>query len=171
MEKVKPNILVSACLLGVNCNYKGCHSFDFTKDTVLWEQLLKNYNVIPVCPEQLGGLCTPRIPSELTGSASDVFGGRALVISKQNVNVTENFVKGARETLRLAKLYNVQFAILKSKSPSCGVNSVYDGTFKGILIPGKGMTAYLLDKEHFNTYSEDKIEEILKCTLSDFADK
>ena len=135
--------MISACLLGVNCNYKGGCSYDFTKDSRFWSNLKTKFNIIPICPEQQGGLPTPRIPSEL-------------------------FVKGAEEILRIARLYSVQYAVLKSKSPSCGVKSVYDGTFKGVLIPGMGYTAYLLNKSNIRLFDEKDFCDFLKCTISNF---
>lgn len=164
----KITIMMSACLLGVNCNYKGGCSFDFTKDSHLWSILSSKYNIIPICPEQRGGLPTPRIPSELLNKASDIELGKGKIVSKTGADVTANFVKGAVETLRLARLYSVQFAVLKSKSPSCGTKSVYDGSFNGILVDGQGYTAYLLNKAGIRTVDETEFCELEKCTLSDF---
>ena len=160
--------MMSACLLGVNCNYKGGCSYDFTKDNRFWANLKSKYNIIPICPEQQGGLPTPRIPSELLNRAEEIEQGKGRIISKEGVDVTHNFVKGAEEILRIARLYSVQFAVLKSKSPSCGVKSVYDGTFKGVLIDGKGYTAYLLNKSNIRLFDENDFCDFLKCTLSDF---
>ena len=159
---------MSACLLGVNCNYKGGCSYDFTKDSRFWSQLTSKYNIIPVCPEQQGGLPTPRIPSELLSKAEDIELGKGKIISKEGKDVTHNFVKGAEEIVRISRLYSVQFAVLKSKSPSCGVKSVYDGSFNGVLIDGKGYTAYLLNKSGVSLFDESDFCDFLKCTLSEF---
>ena len=135
--------LVSACLLGVNCKYDGGNN---RNEKVI--SLLKDEILIPVCPEQLGGLPTPRVPSEIKGDR---------VYSIEGKDLTENFIKGAKETLRIAKLYGVKEAIFKDGSPSCGVNYVYDGTFKGKKIKGKGITVRLLEKEGIKVISEKDI--------------
>ena len=119
-------ILVSACLLGIDCKYNAKNN---KNEQVL--KLLKDHDLVPVCPEIMGGLPTPRIPAEI----------------HQNKDVTKQYQKGAEETLKIAKLYNCQTAILKEKSPSCGCGKIYDGTFTGTLIDGDGITARLL-KEH-----------------------
>lgn len=126
-------ILVSACLLGIDCKYNGKNN---KNETVL--ELLKDHDLIPVCPEIMGGLPTPRIPSEINGNK---------VITRGGKNVTKQYQKGAEEALKIAKLYNCQTAILKEKSPSCGCGKIYDGKFTGTLIDGDGITARLL-KEH-----------------------
>jgi uncharacterized protein YbbK (DUF523 family) len=126
-------ILVSACLAGVNCNYKGrsCE-----KESVV--ELVKEGRAIMACPEQLGGLGTPRPPAEIKN-------GRVLTI--QGDDITEAFLAGANEVLKICKKYNCQKAILKSNSPSCGCGKICNGNFEGILIDGYGITAALL-KEH-----------------------
>ena len=159
---------MSACLLGVNCNYKGGCSFDFSKDSRFWLKLCSKYNIIPICPEQQGGLPTPRIPSELLDTAENIALGKGKIINKEGTEVTQNFVKGANEIYRLARLYKVQFAVLKSKSPSCGVKTVYDGTFSGVLLEGQGYTAYLLSKLNIKLFDESDFCDFEKCTLSDF---
>ena len=126
-------ILVSACLLGIDCKYNGKNN---KNDKII--ELLKDHELIPVCPEILGGLPTPRIPAEIHQNK---------VIAKDGKDVTKQYQKGAEETLKIAKLYNCHTAILKEKSPSCGCGKVYDGTFTGTLINGDGITARLL-KEH-----------------------
>lgn len=122
---MKENILVSACLIGIKCRYDGSSSLS---EKVLEDQ--KNYNFIPVCPEQLGGLSTPRVPSEIINTK---------VITKMGNDVTDNFNKGVQEALKLLKIFNCKKAILKSKSPMCGCNLIYDGSFSGKLIRGDGM--------------------------------
>ena len=125
MEKEK--ILVSACLLGINCKYDGNNNMN---EKVL--DYLKDKEVIPVCPEIYGGLTTPRTPSEIVGDK---------VITKDKIDVTKEYLKGAEETLKLGKLFNVKKALLKAKSPSCGNKEIYDGTFTGNKIIGMGITA------------------------------
>lgn len=126
MEK----ILVSACLLGLNCKYDGGNNYSEEID-----EFLKDYDVIPICPEIMGGLPTPRVPSEVLGDK---------VITKEGKDVTLQFKKGAEEVLFLAKKYNIKKALLKSKSPSCGNGQIYDGSFSHTLVDGDGVTAKLL---------------------------
>ena len=128
MEKEK--ILVSACLLGVNCKYDGGNNQSEEID-----EFLKNYEIIPICPEIMGGLPTPRCASEKIGDK---------VVTKEGNDVTQQFKKGANECLFLAKKYNIKKALLKLKSPSCGIGKIYDGTFTHTEIDGYGVTAELL---------------------------
>lgn len=126
-------VLVSACLAGVPCRYDGS-AFPCPAVVLLVEQ----GRAVPVCPEQLGGLPTPRAPMELRN-------GR--VMAKSGADCTDAFSSGARQGLDLARLHGCVRAILKSRSPSCGSGLVYDGTFSGCLVPGDGVFAALL-KEH-----------------------
>lgn len=128
--------LVSACLAGVNCKYSGGNNID--EDIV---KLVEEGRAVLVCPEQLGGLSTPRLPSEIVEEDDE-----RKVISKDGEDVTEAFVKGAEETLKIAKMMNIKKAILKSRSPSCGYGKIYDGTFSSTLRDGNGFTADLLEK-------------------------
>ena len=127
-------ILVSACLCGVNCKYNGKNNLN---EEML--ELLKKGEVLLVCPEQMGGLETPRNPSEIK-----IINNEVKVFMKDGRDVTENYKKGAEEVLRLAKELNINKAILKKKSPSCGCGEIYDGTFTGTLTKGNGITAALL---------------------------
>ena len=135
---MKEKILVSACLLGLNCKYDGGNNYSEEID-----EFLKDYDVIPICPEIMGGLPTPRVPSEVLGDK---------VVNKEGIDVTPQFNKGAKEVLFLAKKYNIKKALLKAKSPSCGNGQIYDGTFSHTLIDGDGVTTKLL--------KENGIEEI-----------
>lgn len=141
--KNNEKILVSACLLGVNCKYNGKNN---ENEKII--KLLKNCNIIPVCPEQLGGLATPRTPAEIINNK---------VITKDNINVTLEYTKGAMQTLNIAKKFNVSKAILKSKSPSCGKDTIYDGTFSSTLTNGNGITTKLLLKNNIEVISSDEI--------------
>ncbi len=125
-------IIVSACLAGYRCRYDG----KTNQDPSIVE-LVRRGEAIPVCPEMLGGLPCPRIPSERTADGSGVF-------AKDGKDVTEAFRLGADETLRIARLYGCTHAILKARSPSCGYGQVYDGSFSGTLRSGNGVTADLL---------------------------
>ena len=123
-------ILVSACLAGFPCHYDGTSK---TNEKIV--QLVREDKAIPVCPEQLGGLTTPRLPSEIRN-------GR--VFSSEGRDVTPEFEKGAAAVLQIAKEYGCTKAILKARSPSCGKGQIYDGTFSGKLVDGNGKTTELL---------------------------
>lgn len=142
------NILVSACLLGVECRYN--------KKGVLNPQvkeLLGRHHLIPVCPEIMGGLATPRTPAERQD-------GR--VVTRDGEDVTAAYEKGARETLKLAELYGCRAAILKERSPSCGSSRIYDGTFSGKLTEGEGVCAGLLRNHGIKIYGESQIHRLLE---------
>lgn len=140
---MKEKILVSACLLGIDCKYSGGNNLN---EKVL--EYIKDYEVIPVCPEIMGGLSTPRPPSERIGDK---------VLNNQGTNVTNEYTKGALETLKLAKLFNVKKALLKAKSPSCGKGKIYDGTFTSTLIEGNGVTVDLLESNGIEVISEQDL--------------
>lgn len=143
--------IVSACLAGVKCKY---NAKDNCEPKI--QALLGREKVQLVCPEQLGGLTTPRPPAEIvSGSGEDVLSGKAKVVTKNGVDVTDSFVRGAKETLRIAQLSGAKGAILKEGSPSCGSSLIYDGTFQGVKQPGQGVTAALLRKEGLRVYSEN----------------
>ncbi|MBQ5992660.1 MAG: DUF523 domain-containing protein [Clostridia bacterium] len=125
-------IIVSACLAGFRCRYDGKTVPD--ADVVA---LVKRGEAIPVCPEMLGGLPCPRVPAERTADGTHV-------LSREGADVTEAFLRGASETLRLARLYGCDKAVLKARSPSCGCGRIYDGTFSGTLKDGVGVTAQTL---------------------------
>jgi len=144
----KKNILVSACLLGYNCRYDGnnCLNNNIIK-------LKEKYHFIPVCPEQLGGLNTPRKPAEIIGD-------NVYTIDKKYV--TNEYLLGAKKTLEIGKKYNCQYAILKQSSPSCGSSNIYDGTFSGVKIEGKGITTKLLEENGIIVFSENDIDNLEK---------
>ncbi len=139
----KETILVSACLLGVNCKYDGSNNEQ--KNLLSY---LEGKEVIPICPEQLGGLKTPRESAERKGHK---------VLTKSGTDVTLEYQKGAEETLHLARLFGAKKAILKSKSPSCGVGQIYDGSYTHTLVDGDGVTAELLKKEGIEVISSEEI--------------
>ena len=140
---MKKNILVSACLLGQSCRYDGkskpCERVIALKDT---------YNLIPICPEVMGGLPTPRTPSEICGE---------LVLMKDGRNVTENYNRGAQKALEIARENACTVAILKEKSPSCGAGRIYEGSFTLKFIEGDGITAALLKKNGICVIGESEI--------------
>lgn len=146
-------LIVSACLLGINCNYRGKNSLS----TELLK-LLDRYVLVPVCPEQLGGLETPRKCSEIKGGRG--WNQNARVITQSGKDVTSEFLKGAEETLKVAVLTGASLAILKSRSPSCGSSNVYDGSFNSIIVPGSGVTAWYLRQNGIEVYNENELSFI-----------
>ena len=125
-------IAVSACLLGENCKYNGGNNYsEKVRDYA------KGHEVIPVCPEVLGGLSIPREPAEIVN---------CIVSLKDGTSVDKEFRQGAKEALKIVKEQNADIVILQSRSPSCGVNTVYDGSFSGEIISGQGIFADLLRK-------------------------
>jgi len=143
-------IIVSACLAGINCKYNGGNNAD---DRII--ELVSKGQAIPLCPEQLGGCPTPRLKTEIEkGSGAEVLDGKCRVVREDGRDMTEEFLKGAQETLKIARLLNVKKAILKSKSPSCGCSKVYDGTFSKKLIDGNGVASELLLRNGIKVISE-----------------
>ncbi len=144
-------ILVSACLLGINCKYNGKNN---RNPFVL--ELGEKVPLVPVCPEQLGGLPTPRVGAEISGGAGkQVLEKKARVVNHQGEEVTSYFLKGAAETLRLAEIMGSNMAILKSHSPSCGSGFIYSGEFDGKLKEGDGVTAALLKEKGLLVLNEN----------------
>ena len=141
-------VLISACLLGVSCRYDGA-----SKPHSLAAALARCHELVPVCPEQLGGLATPRPPAERQGNR---------VVTRSGTEVPEAFCRGAAGTLRLCKALNCQAAVLKERSPSCGHGQIYDGTFTATLSKGDGVTAELLGSHGIRVYGESQLEELLK---------
>lgn len=141
------NILISACLLGIGCRYDGKHK---ENDEVL--KLRAKYNLIPVCPEVLGGLPTPRVPSERVGDK---------VMMRDGTDVTDNYQRGAMEALRLCRIFNIKTAVLKERSPSCGKGEIYDGSFTSTLTERDGVTAEALIKEGVRVLGESEINILL----------
>jgi uncharacterized protein YbbK (DUF523 family) len=134
--------LVSACLLGVNCNFEAKNWLN----PALLEEFKKG-NLFPVCPEVLGGLPVPRVPAEIQGgTGADVIEGKAKVVNMHGEDVTEQFLKGANEALRIAQAVGAKEALLTERSPSCGCGKIFDGSFKDKLIAGDGVTVALLKK-------------------------
>lgn len=142
-------VLVSMCLLGTNCRYNGEPKAD---EAVLALLAREDITLIPVCPEQLGGLPTPRTPSERRGKQ---------VLSSEEEDRTEVFAHGAKEALRIAKLYGCTAAILKERSPSCGTKEIYDGSFSGTLVTGEGVTAEILRENGVKVFGESELVEFL----------
>lgn len=145
-------ILVSACLCGINCKYNGLNNYNVNIARLMRERL-----IVPFCPEQLGGLPTPRLPSEINGgTGEEVLDGKVKVVNQKGEDVTEHFIKGAQQSLKLANMYGIRTAILKSKSPSCGYGKIYDGSFSRIIVKGNGVTASLFERNGIKIITEDE---------------
>lgn len=138
-------ILVSACLLGKNCKYNGGNNLN---QGVL--DFVEGHEVIGVCPEQLGGLSTPRLPAEIVDG---------VVTNKEGVSVDAEFRKGAQAALAAALENKVDLAILQSRSPSCGVKEIYDGSFSGKKIKGQGVFAKLLSARGIKVLDAENVAE------------
>ena len=134
--------IVSACLAGIKCNWEGK-----AKPCKKVIDLVMEGKAIPVCPEQLGGLPTPRERAEQKGDK---------IITITDKDITDEFEYGAKEGLKIAQLVNCKEAILKARSPSCGVNKIYDGTFTKNLVAGDGLFAKLLKDNGINVISEEE---------------
>jgi len=141
-------VLVSACLAGYPCRYDGQSQTD---ERVV--RLVREGRDIPVCPDQLGGVTTPRQPSEIQMGDD----GEVRVVTIDGEDVTAAFLRGAETTLSIARRYGARRAVLKQNSPSCGVGRVYDGTFTGTLNDGNGVSAQLLADHGIDVRSEDRI--------------
>lgn len=155
---------LSGCFAGFNCRFDGYGFKDFDLEslrTALKAKLQVNeIEFFPVCPEQLGGMTTPREPSEiLNADGLDVIEGRSTVISKSGIDVTESFLRGANETLNFAKKFNIKCFVLKQRSPSCGSKEIYTGKFDGSKRPGGGVTTALLEQNGIKVYSEELISK------------
>ena len=146
MEKV----LVSACLLGIPCRYDG----KSVGDPAFCKMLNENMTVIPFCPEIYGGLPTPRTPAERVGER---------ILTKDGKDVTSEYVRGAEEAVKLCRHLGIRFALLKSRSPSCGNGVIYDGTFSGALTEGSGVSAQMLRENGVEVYSSDEVSLLLQA--------
>jgi uncharacterized protein YbbK (DUF523 family) len=146
-------IMISACLLGVNCAYHGEHNLD--------EKLLAGLDpkeLVPICPEQLGGLATPRGRARLVGGNGEAFWrGEAKVVTIEGVDVSEQYRRGGLEALKLARFYGCDRAILKASSPSCGCGRIFNEEISG-LIPGDGTTAALFKQNGIAVSTEEDAE-------------
>lgn len=134
--------LISACLVGVPCRYDGK-----AQTNPVWLMGMTDGDLLPVCPEVLGGLSAPRVPCEIIGGDGvDVLEGRARIKNRDGDDVTEAFIKGAEAVVALCRKHDVDEVILKANSPSCGCGIIYDGTFSGNRIKGDGVTCAALKK-------------------------
>jgi uncharacterized protein YbbK (DUF523 family) len=153
-ENIGSLTLVSACLMGIPCRYDGGSC---PQDQL--QALAAKGSVLPLCPEVVGGLPTPRPPAEIRGGdGSDVLEGQAQVVNIEGKDVTAQFLAGAQEALRVAQRWGIKEAILKARSPSCGVGQIYDGSFSGRLVEGDGVTTALLKREGIIVRNEEEME-------------
>ncbi len=143
------NILISHCFLGEPCRYDGCSRLD----RQVIELHRSGHNLIPVCPEVLGGLDTPRAPAELQRD------GR--VVNEDGEDVTAAYLEGAKKALEIARENGCTLAVLKARSPSCGSGEIYDGTFTHTLTPGWGVTARLLREAGIQVMDEENLDSRL----------
>lgn len=156
MMKKEP-LLISSCLLGIPCRYDGRSvegrfgAASLSLADAL-PKLLERYELVPVCPEIYGGLPTPRTPSERVGER---------VLMRDGRDVTAEYARGADAALALCRALGIQKALLKAKSPSCGVGRIYDGTFTGTLIEGQGVTAQLLAQVGVEVFSEEDLDLLI----------
>ena len=139
-------IFVSGCLAGINCKYDGGNNYD---ERIF--NLVKEGKAIPICPEQLGGLKTPRNPAEIQEKD-----GIRKVVTCEDEDVTNEYRRGAEEVLKLAKKLDIKEVILQPRSPSCGKGLIYDGTFSKKKIEWNGITADLLIKNGIDVYMPDE---------------
>ena len=144
----KPRVLVSFCLLGAQCRYDG----QCKPPLAELARLQARFDLIPICPEQLGGLATPRPPAERRGSR---------VVTASGLDVTEAYARGAQQVLQLARQFSCRAAILKAKSPACGSGLIYDGSFTRRLVPGWGVAAQLLRENGLLVCDETQIGWLL----------
>jgi len=152
---MKKKVLISACLLGKNCRYNGGHSklTELEEIDVEW---------LPVCPEESGELGTPRPFSEMQENAETILNGEGKIITNEGKDVTAEFTQGAEKSLQLGLEAEVKLAVLKSKSPSCGIGKIYDGSFTKTFKTGNGIFAHLCLENDITCISSDNINQIKK---------
>ena len=148
-------ILISSCLLGYNVKYDGNNNSILENSFI--KRLLDLDMLVSICPEVEGGLPTPRVPVEIKN---------ARAINKNNEDKTIFFQNGAKKALDLAEKYNIKYAILKAKSPSCGSNYIYDGSFSKKLVQGDGITAKMLKSKGIEIFTEDELEKLEKILFN-----
>ena len=168
-ERDKPPLVISACLLGVACNHEGRGS-----PRAVVDELARLYRLVPVCPEVLGGLPTPRAAAELQGGdGADVIAGPAAggsgaarVVNTEGEDVTAAYRRGAEAAVAVARAVGATRAVLKARSPSCGSAAVYDGTFSRHLVPGRGVAAAALAAAGLTVGSEEDADAVPPSTAT-----
>jgi uncharacterized protein YbbK (DUF523 family) len=155
---VKTKILISACLLGDRVRYDGD---DNGVDSVILRRWQKEGRLVSVCPEVAGGLSIPRAPAEIQqGDGHQVIQGLAQIITVKGDDVTSAFLRGAKMALAMANEHRCRFAVLAARSPSCGNDGIYDGTFSHQLVAGMGVTASLLTQHHIEVFNQSQIAQL-----------
>lgn len=144
-------IIISACLVGVNCRYD-----NVCKENKELLELFQSGKAIPICPEVLGNLSIPRDACEI-----QIINGERKVLSKSGKDCTSEFNAGAERTLKICKAANAKYAILKANSPSCGFEKIYDGTFTSTIINGNGVTADLLSANGITVFNENNWSDVI----------
>ncbi len=147
MSKIK--LLISACLVGENVKYNGGNNL--LNDLV---KLSDIFELVPVCPEVLGGMTIPRLPSEIIQT------NPLKIINEYDIDMTPHFIDGAVQTEFIASKYDIKIALLKANSPSCGNEMIYDGNFNGTLVEGSGVTANLLKQKGIKVFNENQLEQL-----------
>lgn len=157
---MKHKILISACLLGQRVRYDGDDNLVVHDALDRW---LQEGRLVPVCPEVMGGLPTPRPPAEIQGGdGADVMSGRIPVLTNEGTDVTREFIAGAEKALSIAQAEACRFAVMAARSPSCGNRNIYDGHFSGQLVPGMGTTASWLNQHGIEVFNQNEIEMLIK---------
>lgn len=157
-------MLVSACLLGNKVRYNGSN-LSIQAEIVNW--LNEHVEIIPCCPEVSAGLPTPRAPAEIQfGQGIDVIHHHAKVVGDDGIDVTAQFIQGAQNALSLCQTQGIRFAVLAESSPSCGSNTIYNGTFKGVIIPGPGVTSALLEHNGIHVFSQHQLDKLIDILCS-----
>ncbi len=151
--KYQASVLVSACLLGINCRYDGSSQFNQKVSEYLQKKQLQP---IPICPEQLGGLPTPRPKAWFTrGDGQAYLSNKAQLVDESGRDAGPDFLRGAKESLRIAQLCNCQRAILKQRSPSCGSRQIH---LNGELVDGVGITCAILQQAGIKVSCEEQLD-------------
>ncbi|WP_300328125.1 DUF523 domain-containing protein [Fusobacterium sp.] len=138
---------VSSCLCGINCKYNGKNNLE-----PIFLQLLNEGKLVPICPEQLGGLKTPRVPAEIQEDENK----KRKVINKDGIDVTSEYSLGAERTLEILKALDIKKVIFRRRSPSCGCGEIYDGSFTGTIVNGNGITSELLLKNGIEVITDEE---------------
>ena len=149
----RPYVLISACLLGEACRYDGARGRLPGAGKSTLDTLRSLARLVPVCPEVTGGLSTPRLPSERRGER---------VVRSDGADVTGAYRRGAEEAVRLCRQHGIRLALLKARSPSCGLGRIYDGHFSGTLTDGDGVTVEALLAEGVEVYTEADVGALIK---------
>ena len=148
----KERLLISACLVGDNVKYDGTNNL-MSEDIL--NNLSEKYELVPICPEVLGGMTVPRVPCEITSL-------QPLEIKNEfGIDMKDHFISGENEVLYYVGKFSIKYALLKSNSPSCGNEYIYDGNFNGTLVKGQGITANILSSNGVKVYNENQIEELI----------